>query len=324
MSGGFPNNIYYFFGQAYSDMNYQFSLMSPSSVAKTAYTLYNVFGTLISVSGLVLTTIFAILATVHSIKYLAGKSTNSPIKYCVYTIVSYLGFAMLFATLACQTQKATGVELATTLNGATVAGIVLCLLALITAIAGNIMSKPREFFVKKNIVSLCLNGGKLLLLAISCAFVVETISVTQSSQYYSMEMNMSNAQVLLLIRSLFSSSASYQLYSSNANLALTFTIFSTLFNIAIIVFLCFSIAKTIMSLDNSENRKALAFDIISCSLAFACIISNVITINALQPVINATGTFTIVPVLTIIYLVMSLLVMGVTIAKKIISSKMRY
>jgi len=327
-SSSTAKNIYFFFGKAYSEMNNVFNNYGSSltDISKTAYTLYCVFGTLISITCLVLPIIFAILATVHSIKYLTGKSYNSPIRYCVYTVISFIGCAMLFATLVCGSQSThssyQSISVTVTLNEATIAGIVLTLIALLSVISMTIIAKPREYFVKKNVITLCFNAGKILLLAVSCAFVVETMSFIISSNSSSGDIRLNNMQILMLIVSMFSSPYSYNQYQSNANLALVFTIFSLLLNVAIIILLCISLSKAIVNIDKESNNKSLLIDIFNSSASLLCIIMDIIIIIQLQPIMgnNTTG----VPVFMIIYLVMSLLVMGVTIAKKIISSKLRY
>ena len=164
------SNIYYFFGDAYKEMGEMetaFEQMLCKDLLMGDVYLYTIICTVISAVTLGCVVGFAVPAVIFYVRYATGKTEKMNSKWALLTIISFLGgVAMLYAQNYTSIKMSVGTEMikvAMNPNGATMAGVVLCIVFTALWLGVKLVSYGGEWknkdFIKKAvcvILSVCL------------------------------------------------------------------------------------------------------------------------------------------------------------------------
>lgn len=157
-------NIYYYFGEVYRDLYNIFTSSSPVLVGAAGYT-FAIAGTLLSAGMIVSVSVLFILTLVRFVRSFSGKG-GSVTAMAAKTYFVYLAFSLLFLALhAVQTifpDDVSGLSYHASLNGATVAGIVIGAVGILAAAVLNAIARE-EKIGKERILQLSFSGVCLLL-----------------------------------------------------------------------------------------------------------------------------------------------------------------
>lgn len=163
-------NIYYFFGNAYKDLadtKTQFADMQCEQLLIGDAYLYAIICTILAAATIACVVGFVIPAIVSYVKYATGKTEKMDSKWALLTIFSFLGgVAALFAQNYMNTKTAnsgTTQTIVTKASGATIAGVVLCIVFAGLWFAAKMVSYGKQWkekaFIKKAVcvtLSVCL------------------------------------------------------------------------------------------------------------------------------------------------------------------------
>ena len=157
-------NIYYYFGEVYRDLYNIFTTSTPVLVGAAGYT-FAIAGTLLSAGMIVSVSVLFILTLVRFVRSFSGKG-GSVTAMAAKTYFVYLAFSLLFLALhAVQTifpDDVSGLSYHASLNGATVAGIVIGAVGILAAAVLNAIARE-EKIGKERILQLSFSGVCLLL-----------------------------------------------------------------------------------------------------------------------------------------------------------------
>ena len=163
-------NIYYFFGNAYKDLadvKTQVEAMQCESLLIADAYLYTIICTVLAAVTIGCVVGFAVPAIISYVKYATGKTEKMDSKWALLTIFSFLGgVAALFAQNYINVKtvlNGTTQTMMTKANGATIAGVVLCIVFAGLWFVAKMVSYGKEWknkaFVKKAVcvtLSVCL------------------------------------------------------------------------------------------------------------------------------------------------------------------------
>ena len=163
-------NIYYFFGNAYKDLadvKTQVAAMQCESLLIADAYLYTIICTVLAAVTIGCVVGFAVPAIISYVKYATGKTEKMDSKWALLTILSFLGgVAALFAQNYINVKtvlNGTTQTMMTKANGATVAGVVLCIIFAALWLGAKLASYGSQWkekaFIKKAVcvlVSVCL------------------------------------------------------------------------------------------------------------------------------------------------------------------------
>lgn len=163
-------NIYYFFGNAYKDLadvKTQVAAMQCESLLIADAYLYTIICTVLAAVTIGCVVGFAVPAIISYVKYATGKTEKMDSKWALLTILSFLGgVAALFAQNYINVKtvlNGTTQTMMTKANGATIAGVVLCIVFAALWFVAKMVSYGKEWknkaFVKKAVcvtLSVCL------------------------------------------------------------------------------------------------------------------------------------------------------------------------
>lgn len=155
-------DLYYYFGDAYTDLNEALIEPMPTVYAASLY-VCTIFGTLISVAALITVPVLFIVTLVRYIRSFSGKAKNSATGMAAKTYFVFLAFALLFlglhaATVYISSAANASVDISynisLSLSGATTAGIALGAIAITLSAACNAVSRGVENKKKPRILQL--------------------------------------------------------------------------------------------------------------------------------------------------------------------------
>ena len=222
-------SIFFFFGEAYQ------STVVSDDLA-TLVTYGSAFGTICSIMAIAATVVCFLWAIVRVAKVCTHKTDKGVLVPCIATFFSFVCGSVLFAL--CMSYKTTVSSISTlySLNGATVAGIVIGAILLVAAVATDFIAKG----ISGSVRSLIVNGVFVMLAAV---FVLVTLGFAGSGVvFYSGEtlgVDMSYVYGLYWFCTLLASSSTYNTdYASMCNTELALT---AVLVIAVIIFCVLSI-----------------------------------------------------------------------------------
>ncbi len=191
---GVKANIFHFFGDAWKEFG-EISAEAMDSTTgfananRVACFFYSLIGLAISVATLFGVIFFAVRATMKYVRVWTKKEENQSQKDALACIFCFLAGSALFVVHNYLAMTVMGFKLATEVNGGTVAGIVLTILAICTKLICNYLSKEKGFFNRNRLIKLAFVGGTALLLAIVIGIAQDTVIALKLSQdsYISIE-----------------------------------------------------------------------------------------------------------------------------------------
>ena len=195
----FAESPFYFFGKVFTDiekMGYAGKTDYPYPSLDYAVNVYALMGLLSSLLSIVLVLTFSTLAIVFYVLNLCGKSTRSPNTFIVLTAISFFlgagGMLSLhnFSTDLSLSSSVPAAVLTFGLNGATVAGIVVCAIALAAFFAGKIVVKGKEMLQSGGLIRLIFVGVGILLTTLVFIFT-ENAGITVLEEVSSNGLNKS-------------------------------------------------------------------------------------------------------------------------------------
>ncbi len=184
--------IFGYFGSIYKDIETAIPMLE--SMEYETEQIVNLYitaglGTLIAAATIICVTVFFILALVKFIRFAMGKSDASGLKFAALTVLAYLGGAAGIRAInevMVELSEVSGymsieLEMGEVLNGATCAGMALCLVFLLSSAATALVAHGKEWVkpavIKKNAF---IVGG--LAFALIVFFMWQTMSVVMDTQ----------------------------------------------------------------------------------------------------------------------------------------------
>lgn len=178
-------NIFYFFGDAQKELSELDTTLSGmtqwfANLINNQIGLYTTLGVIVTVATLGAVVAFATMAIVKYILSWVKKTENKANGWALATVGSFLAGAVLFYSLLnLRLEVSSGVEsigVYTKLNGVTVAGIILCAVAVVTGIVFRLIAKGKEFWTGKKIVGFVFT-------AVSVAFAGVLLGLAQNAGF---------------------------------------------------------------------------------------------------------------------------------------------
>lgn len=172
-------DIFYYFGSYYQEMDaLNFDQLNATpwmlQLLQGQATAYGVIGTVLC--ALILISVVA-FATVATVKYILGwikKTYENATGWALACIFSFLIGAVVYSLYS---SEKLGMDVKTVLNGATVAGLVLCAIAILSCVASAIAEKGKEFWQGAK--------GKTFICTAVCTVLASVLFIfTQHSAYY--------------------------------------------------------------------------------------------------------------------------------------------
>ena len=139
--------IYYYLSDIFSDLNSALlSINSHAFIGSASYYTRTIIGVFVAVCAILCTLALFIVASTRYTMLLYRNSSKRSITYSIFTILSFILSSVLFlqvhtfriSALETESTELLSAEYYSSLNGATIAGIVLCVVGLVTAIIFSI------------------------------------------------------------------------------------------------------------------------------------------------------------------------------------------
>lgn len=208
------SDIYYYFGQAYEDIDTLIEAMDLKNGEKyqvdyTSPALYitMVLGTVISAAVLLAVVVLAILAVVQLSRKLSGKDVKNAEKLAFASMLSYiLGAILLYAnsyvklniTQKTYLNKADYLNLSVDFNPATLAGIILCAIAMGLGLICYVIKNRKEYKKLNTLVPSALGLVSAVFAVIVTVFATSGLfNLTQGSGSSTIKLNSGISPYLL-------------------------------------------------------------------------------------------------------------------------------
>lgn len=154
------SNLYYYFSDFFKEIN-ELEVIDPNfrSQYLTSCYVFGIIGLIVAVASIVCVLTFASLAVVTFVRNYLGYTEKSSVKWSILTMVSYLLGAGAFYMLHIAGLEG---EIYTEMSGATIAGIILCSLALGITCAGKVVARGKGNFRKNVMIKYALALGAII------------------------------------------------------------------------------------------------------------------------------------------------------------------
>lgn len=270
-------------------------------------------GTLASVAT------FFTLTTVYSVLALCGKKKGSPVKTAIYTAFCYiLGGALLYPFGA---GELVGVKIG--FNGATVAGLVVCSVALAGATVCVILSDLKKFQNKSFVVRWICTGACVIMGLVAfllvrdtgMEFLVSDMSVAEGSP------GVAGATVLGFLMELYPTKT---ILKDEMWAISIFSMVATVFVLAAIVFALMALFRNIRNSVEKKNGNGMLWSILSFVCAIGAMVFTILIAKQTIFIIDTTsgmGNIKMKITSAILATVFAFVNMGIAIAAKIVSVK---
>lgn len=272
-------NIYYFFGEAYSDVTEVLNgLDSYTALYETAFYLSPVFGTVISALVLIGVPVLAVLTVVRAVKNLLGKTEKRAEGLAAATLFTFIaGASMLFGLytasvtvkMSWTTPQITG-KLG--FNGATLAGISLGAVFTILAVLCRVSLKGKEVLKPSFLMKAGFTLGGVVLVSILWAFAAKPAVTFEEAGYTSMSLGFPSIIELIGTNAVSDVSA---LTMTDFILAIV----STAVGIALIVLTALTMFRYVSSLIGDKHGANLSLSIATAVCAIAYLVLSILTAN---------------------------------------------
>ena len=166
-------DLYYYFGGAYSDLDAALSDTVPTLYALSLY-CNAAFGTLLAAAAFIAVPVLFIVTLVRYILSFF-RPTKSVISMAAKTYFLYLAFALLFLALHSVTMLDGEARSAVTLNGATIAGLIIGAVGVLSAAVLHAVAGVQKIG-RDRILQLSFSGACLLLVAAVFALLSGSIA----------------------------------------------------------------------------------------------------------------------------------------------------
>ncbi len=189
-------NIFYYFFQGFKDTADSFSAMSVGGLVSIPFMTYLTaylrvgLGAIIAAATIITVLVLAIKTTTHYVAYARGKSEKGIGKLACGTYFAYVAGVVALQALELYSESADGETMAVTLNGATVAGLVLggicvgCYLLLTAA------PRAKALLKKRTLVELICSGVGMILLIVLLALAAGA-GASYSGSFFGTSISMS-------------------------------------------------------------------------------------------------------------------------------------
>ena len=167
-------NIYYYFGEVYRDLYNIFTTSTPVLVGTAGYT-FAIAGTLLSAGMIVSVSVLFILTLVRFVRSFGEKKGRSVVAMAAKTYFLYLAFALLFLALHSVSMLDGEARSAVTLNGATIAGLIIGAVGVLSAAVLHAVAGAQKIG-RDRILQLSFSGACLLLVAAVFALLSGSIA----------------------------------------------------------------------------------------------------------------------------------------------------
>ena len=167
-------DIYYFFGEIYRDIYDVYTKSVPVFTGVSGYS-QAVIGTLLSAGMMISVCILFILTLVRFVRSFGEKKGRSVVAMAAKTYFLYLAFALLFLALHSVTMLDGEARSAVTLNGATIAGLIIGAVGVLSAAVLHAVAGAGKMG-RDRILQLSFSGACLLLVAAVFALLSGSIA----------------------------------------------------------------------------------------------------------------------------------------------------
>ncbi len=284
-------NLYYFFKDAFEDLSTRLSLLEEYSGGYEAVnTIIVVLATVASAIAILLTVTFAIIAIVKTILYLIDRTRTSPLKYSLATAFAFFIGVILFSFCVSETASIeyaaqdVEIELATVLNGATIAGIVLCAISAGLAIMIKLAANYNVLFTKKRICSTVASLSKILLITIASVIVINGIAQITKIPNGNMNLLMTTkGSIFTFMPAIMELELMNAKNPIDANVTACWVcaLVAAILTMLVLVFNVIAVLKNSSTLEGKSDKNALWLDItISAIMLCAMIMTIIATIQA--------------------------------------------
>ena len=339
-------SLYYFFGDVYKDLDSMKTAATfRSNIPIASGYVYAVLGTVISVATIASVVGFAVPAIVGFVQFATTRVENNSAKWGVRAAIAFLGgAAALYALdvismdLVVQNPMVSTISLinirtGVAYNGATVAGIVLCIIFLVVYAASNLVRKGRAWKKTETIVAGVLTAVGVVFAMVAYAVAkggyvgfelrddgtAMTVGGT-FSQYY-------NNVILLTIAELTAGAQFYNEQLGQIGLSFVFSLLQQAAVLGVIVSAVGGVANDLFGTEK-ENKNGLVWSILLASFAVVQLVCGIVSQNAFCSVVMAyaessssTGDYTLLLGGGIVTVVFALLGLGVQIARASIGKR---
>lgn len=319
-------SVFYFFSDVYSDAQRHLSeMVYYTGYCETLYYLTCIFGTIICALNILLPAVFTLLATINVVRFVLGKTEKSPLTFCVYAVLSYVAGTAMFATLNCGTFSVSAANMtfegSITLNATAIVGIALSLTLLVTAVVFNLISKPEGFYTKKRTILLISSAVKTALLIVACVFTVVTTNLVANQSGMVANTHLNAVQYMPTLAQLFAEHSFYEKHVLIATEAFVYCLLSYVLNLASLLLIYNSLASVVANPDKPHTNGKLIPDIVSVVIAISGMIFHLVFASTFVqlPLPYTSANLYSAPV--IVYAVLTLLALALSVATKIINSK---
>lgn len=266
--GGY--DIFYFFGEAYKSG----ALTDSENVIENV--IGPVCGTVASVLALGGTAACFVVTLVRYIKILRKRTQKSLLPCSAATFAAYIAGVALFGLCAAQSSEIVGVSTSMTLNGATVAGIVICAVLLVASAVFSALAEGVPCVVRKYVLHTVTKGCSAVFAFVALALIgsgvvfVKLTSVDGGNTY----------GIYALFNALMSAgTASGEEFASTYNGCLVLSVVTILAAVAAGVFTILSLYKNYSSWSAECTKKGNIFGIVGgvCAIVSgvgACVCSS--------------------------------------------------
>ncbi len=268
-------NLFYYFGDAYKEIaDMKNAAIFESSIPVTSAYIYAILGTLISALSIVGVVGFAIPAIIGFVKFAMSGEENHCAKWGVRSALAFLGGAAAMYTLDVMNMSLSYAgesgNAQVAYNGATKAGIALCIVFLAIYAVGNLVRKGKEWKSGKAIafyvLTVCSAAFAIVVLAVDKSGFVgskiivagETLLSGTFSQFY-------NNTMLISMSELAGGAEFYNSNLGTISTSFAFSIVQQVLLIATVVCAVMLIGK--FAFDTEDKKSAMWLSI--CLVIFA-------------------------------------------------------
>lgn len=323
--GGETNSVttylYYFFGDGYTELAKALEGTAFTDFYATCSYTPVVLGTLVSAVTLIVVLITSIFAIVTSIKNLLGKNKYSGAAYALTAFMAFVTGSLLLLAIHNSSINYESVKTTCSLNGGTIAGIVLCAFFASTYVGCSIALRGKALLKTGAIAKTVLSGVSIILVVIVMALAsLPAYGISSEDMIYGQYVNVGSQYLITALGLLCRNKVT-------DNFAAVYTLaFLAYVSLAVLAILAAAlIVKSVKSLSyRSYNKTGLAVSISITVFALLYLVFSIVAGQQFFVAADLAGgtsisgtstngaTFTYaVPIVTFVF---SLFALGVNIA----------
>ena len=271
-------DLYYYFGEGYKQVSDAIDYSSSANAFfKASLYMPVIFGTLISAVTLIVVLISSISAIVFSIRHLLGKEEDTGAGFALTAFTAFVTGSLLLLALNNNHQTIEGLVTSYSLNGATIAGIVLSSISAAAYLGCTIAMRGRELAKVDVIIKTVLSLASLVFVIIVLALAsLPAFGIRSDELEYGDKINV-GFKLLMTVLGALCSSDTVLTQVDNAGLVLAFAIITCLFLAAFAIVAARLFVKNIEGATKNEKNNSLAISIVMTVFALVYFVFSIVT-----------------------------------------------